>query len=79
MSNTNIENTFKKNLQEISKEKVRLFQLQKDIEEGRKKQEDLEANEQKLLKELYCEQIVELDNLIKYYVSMGMGLFDTKH
>ena len=72
MSNINIKktskiNAFKRNLQDISNEKLRLVQLQKDFQEGKKKQEQLEDNDVVLLKQLYCEQIVELDNLIKYY------------
>ena len=76
MSNINIKktskiNAFIRNLQDISNEKLRLVQLQKDFQEGKKKQEQLEDNDVVLLKQLYCEQIVELDNLIEYYEAIN--------
>ncbi|MCL2354414.1 MAG: hypothetical protein FWC68_00690 [Oscillospiraceae bacterium] len=57
----------KENLKVATNDNIRLLSLQKEIREGRKKEEDLEEKDITLLKKLYCEQIMELTNSIKWY------------
>lgn len=60
-------NVFKENLKNTANERIRLLDIQKDLKSRTIKEEDLESNDIKLLKQLYCEQILELANSIEYY------------
>ena len=58
---------FKNQLQNKAEEKIRIINLQKQIEEGIKKEEELEKIEVISLRNLYCEQILNLKKKIDMY------------
>lgn len=58
---------FKNELKEKTANRIKLLNLQNEIKEGKIKEEELEEKEIKLLKELYCEQIISLQKEINQY------------
>ena len=58
---------FQENLQNSANDRIRLLNIQEDIKSGKITEKDLESKDINLLKELYCEQILELANSIDYY------------
>lgn len=58
---------FQENLQNSANDRIRLLNIQEDIKSGKITEKDLESKDINLLKELYCEQIIELANSIDYY------------
>lgn len=66
-NNLKPKNLFEENLKNTANNRIRLLDIQKDLKSGNIKEEDLESNDIKLLKQLYCEQILELANSIEYY------------
>lgn len=60
-------NVFQDNLKDNANDRIRLLNLQKEIKVGNISEKDLNSNDIKLLKKLYCEQILEIANSIQYY------------
>lgn len=58
---------FKNELQNKAEEKIRIINLQKQIEEGIKKEEELKESDVISLRNLYCEQILNLKKKIEMY------------
>lgn len=60
-------NSFQDNLQNSAHDRMRLLNIQNNIKSGNITEKDLESKDINLLKELYCEQILELAHSIEYY------------
>lgn len=60
-------NDFKINLKNSANSRIRLLNIQNEIKTGKISETNLEKKDIYLLKQLYCEQIVQLTNSIKYY------------
>ena len=60
-------NVFQNDLKNGADDRMRLLNIQKDIKSGTITEKDIESKDINLLKELYCEQILELANSIEYY------------
>ena len=58
---------FKNELKEKTEDRIRLLNLQNEIKEGKMKEEKLEQKDINLLKELYYEQIIDLQRGIDGY------------
>ena len=58
---------FKNELKEKTEYRIRLLNLQNEIKEGKIKEEELEQKDINLLKELYYEQIIDLQREIDGY------------
>lgn len=65
--NTEQKEKFKSELQNKAEEKIRIINLQKQIEKGIKKEEELKENDVISLRNLYCEQILNLKRKIEMY------------
>ena len=53
------------NKKEFFRERLRLLYMQEQLEKGIIKEEDLDENDVLLLKDLYCDQILELIDSIE--------------
>lgn len=62
-------NLFKEDLKRNTGNKIKLLEIQKNLQFGKIEEKDLSYTEIILIKELYCEQILELTKDIKKYVS----------
>lgn len=60
-------NNFQDNMKNNNDNRMKLLNLQNEIKNGNISEEDLDSKDVNLLKELYCEQILELANSIEYY------------
>lgn len=60
-------NVFQDNLKDSANDRMRLLNIQKEIKAGNISEKDLNSKDINLLKNLYCEQILELANSIEYY------------
>lgn len=58
---------FKEDLKEKAEDRIRLLNLQEEVKDGIKQEEELETSDVKLLKNLYCEQILSLKREIEQY------------
>lgn len=58
---------FRYDLKRDANDRIRLLNIQNDIKEGKITEDDLDSKDVKLLKKLYCEQILELANSIELY------------
>lgn len=65
--NVNKKEKFKNEVKEKAEDRVKLLNLQKEIEEGKINEEELEQKDINLLKQLYCEQIIDLQRKINEY------------
>lgn len=65
--NTEQKEKFKSELQNKAEEKIRIINLQKQIEKGIKKEEELKESDVISLRNLYCEQILNLKRKIEMY------------
>lgn len=60
-------NKFYNDLKNSANDRARLLDIQRKIKAGNISEKDLKSKDINLLKELYCEQILELTNSIQYY------------
>ena len=65
--NVNEKEKFKNEVKEKAEDRFKLLSLQKEIEEGRINEEELEQKDINLLKKIYCEQIIDLQRKINEY------------
>lgn len=70
---TKIRNGFREGIKNEVNDRIKLLNLQREIKNGKITEENLSKEEVSLLKQLYCEQILELAHSIEYYTKKVNG------